>query len=272
MNIDVIDLRDFYAQPLGLTARRYIGRRIRLLWPDVSGSRIVGLGYATPFLRQFQGEALMVGGLMPAAQGVARWPREGPGAVALVEETALPLPDASIDRVIIVHGVESTNALPAMLREVWRVLAPGGHLMIVAANRRGMWARTDTTPFGHGRPFSRGQLSSLLRQGMFSPTGWARALYMPPLRWAWLLKSSAALERLGALLWPGFSGVVIVEAVKEIYGVVPSQGWRLADRLNPGLVPQPVVPRDRALARRNATTGTQPARRTGWPTTRSSPG
>lgn len=263
---DVIDLRDFYSQPLGRVARRMIGSRIRDMWPEAKDARLVGLGYATPFLGQFLGETALCAGFMPAAQGVVRWPSDGPGRSALVEDISLPLGDASIDRVIIVHGVEAADALPALLREIWRVLAPGGRLMIIAPNRRGMWARTDTTPFGQGRPFSRSQLSRLLREGMFSPTAWSRALFVPPFRWSWLLRSARAWERLGSFAWPGFSGVILVEAVKEIYGVIPNRGWRIAEQLNPQLDPVPAVPRASGYRTLRATAGTPPVRREDWPT------
>ncbi|HMA56883.1 MAG TPA: methyltransferase type 11, partial [Pseudolabrys sp.] len=34
MSIDVVDLRNFYGQRLGVVARRFIGRGIRSLWGD----------------------------------------------------------------------------------------------------------------------------------------------------------------------------------------------------------------------------------------------
>lgn len=239
MRIHVIDLRDFYSRPIGAAVRRLVGHQIRKLWPNVAGERIVGLGFATPYLRQFREEATANIGAMPAAQGVVRWPSEGPGAATLVDEEALPFADASIDRVLIVHGVETMDALKPVLREVWRVLVPGGRLIIVATNRSGLWARVDTTPFGHGRPFSRRQLSILLRDGMFSPAGWAQALYMPPFRFALLIRSAIWWERLGAVFWPGFAGVVMVEAIKEMYAMIPAKEPGLAARLRPGLVPKP---------------------------------
>ena len=48
MSLDVVDLRNFYAQPLGIVARRYVGRGVRVRWPDLRGMRAVGIGYATP--------------------------------------------------------------------------------------------------------------------------------------------------------------------------------------------------------------------------------
>jgi SAM-dependent methyltransferase len=217
MHLDVVDLRDFYGLPLGKVARRLVGLAVRRIWPDVSGTTVAGLGYAIPYLGQFRDEAVRVISLMPAQQGVLHWPRQGRTLTGLVDEVCLPLPDASIDRLLLVHHLEGADQLRPALREAWRVLAPGGRILIVAANRRGMWARSEATPFGHGQPFSRGQLVSLLREGMFTPVEWASALFMPPMSWRMVMRSAIAWERLGVSLWPRFSGVILVEATKQIY-------------------------------------------------------
>lgn len=220
MHMDVIALREFYARPLGMMVRRLIGHRLRARWRDVAGMSVFGLGYAAPYLGAFRVDALRVGALMPAQQGVIVWPEDAARAAALVDDTDLPLPNACVDRLLIVHALESAEAARAMLREAWRVLAPEGRAMIVAPNRRSIWSRLDSTPFGHGRPFSRGQLADLLREAMFTPTDWTHALYMPPLEWPLLLRSAIAIERIGAVLWPAFSGVIMVEATKQIYGAI----------------------------------------------------
>lgn len=217
MHIDVVDLREFYARPLGAVVRRLVGARIRARWSNVSGLDVYGLGYAAPFLAVFRGEARRVGAIMPAAQGVIAWPREGRRQTVLSHEDDLPLPDSCADRLLVVHSLENTERLRPMLREIWRVLAPQGRVLVVVPNRRGIWARIDTTPFGHGRPYSRGQLTRLLRDAMLDPLDWTNALYMPPFNWQILLRSAVAWERMGTILWPALSGVIIVEATKQIY-------------------------------------------------------
>ncbi len=214
---DVVDLRDFYDSRLGQMTRQLLRLRIRSLWPDLKGQTLLGLGYATPYLRQFRDEAARVTAVMPAGQGVLHWPPEGPNLVALADETELPLLDASVDRVLLVHGLECGEHLPDMLREVWRVLAGSGRLLAVVPNRRGIWARTDRTPFGQGHPYSPAQLSRLLRDHMFTPGRQARALFLPPVRSAALLGAAPAWERIGSRWFPTFSGVVMVEASKQIY-------------------------------------------------------
>ena len=182
MYLDIVDLRDFYSSDLGGTVRWILAGRVRACWPTVGGDRVLGLGFATPYLGQFREEAERVIAFMPAGQGVVNWPGDGPTATALAVEDMLPLPDAAVDRVLLVHALEMANDPREVLREVWRVLAPGGRIIAVVPNRRGLWARTDTSPFGFGRPFSRRQLTQLLRESLFSPTGWGEALHMMPLR------------------------------------------------------------------------------------------
>ena len=126
MYLDVVDLRNFYGSALGGLVRRSIRAKLIEMWPRVAGDRLLGLGYATPFLRPFLGKAERVIGFMPGRQGVVNWPSEGPSSTALVDETALPLPDSSIDRMILIHALEMADDPEDVLREVWRVLAPGG--------------------------------------------------------------------------------------------------------------------------------------------------
>src|ERR1700755_552313 len=126
MSIDVVDLRNFYAQRLGVVARRFIGRGIRARWADTRGQRVLGVGYATPYLGLFREEAERCLAFMPAVQGVVKWPSANPPLTALVDEYELPLADSSVDRVLLVHALEMSHDAPALLREVWRVGWGGG--------------------------------------------------------------------------------------------------------------------------------------------------
>ncbi len=216
MSIDVCDLRDFYATPLGQVARRLVAGRIRSRWPKLRGGTLIGVGYATPYLGQYRGEATRIGALMPMTQGALVWPSNGPKLSALVDGEDLPLADNSVDNLIVAHGLEMADRVQPFLREIWRVMAPQGRLLLVVPNRRGIWARTELTPFGHGTPYSRGQLEGLLQGAMFTPVGWTSALYMPPISRNMLLRTALAWERMGAKITTGFAGVIIVEAAKEL--------------------------------------------------------
>jgi SAM-dependent methyltransferase len=237
--MDVVDLRNFYSQHLGVVARRFVGRGIRARWSDTRALRVLGVGYATPYLGLFREEAERCLALMPATQGVVHWPSTRPSLAALVEEDELPLMDAAVDRVLLVHALEMSSDPAELLREAWRVLAGGGRLMAVVPNRRGLWARMDTTPFGHGRPYSRSQITQLLRDTWFTPIGWDEALYVPPIARNWFLRTAVAWERTGATLSAPFAGVHIVEATKQVYRAIPArrEKRRLVPALKPVLAP-----------------------------------
>ncbi|NQV98339.1 MAG: methyltransferase domain-containing protein [Rhodospirillales bacterium] len=221
MWIDIVDLRDFYATDLGRVTRRMVRRKIRAIWPDVSGQNVLGLGYAGPYLQSFQSEAQRVVSAMPAGQGVLHWPDEAPNLTALVDELELPFADLSMDRVILVHALECAEQVRPMMREIWRVLAGSGRLMVIAPNRRGLWARFEKTPFGHGLPYSKGQLTRLLRDNMFTPIDSHRALYMPPVQSRMILSAAPALENIGSRFFSTFAGVIVMEATKQIYAGQP---------------------------------------------------
>ena len=239
MSIDVIDLRDFYSQRLGIVARQLINRGIRERWPNAQGQRVLGVGYPTPYLGLFREDSERCIAFMPAAQGVLKWPTARPTLATLVDEFSMPLPDAAVDRVLLVHALEMSDDPEGLLREVWRVLAPSGRVIAVIPNRRGVWTRTDNTPFGHGRPYSRSQITQLLRQTWFTPASWGEALFMPPVAGGWFLRSALAWERVGAALSLPFAGVHIVEATKQVYRAIPAkrERARLIPALEPVLVP-----------------------------------
>ena len=219
---DVIDLREFYAASTGQVAQRLVQRHIRETWPDLHGMNLLGVGYATPFLSPFMTEAQRVIAMMPARQGVVRWPAHDRNIAFLGSEEDMPLADLSMDRVLLVHALECSEQVRKLLREVWRVMADGARLMIVVPNRRGIWARFDHTPFGHGHPYTLRQVSRLLRDNMLVPAGSAAGLFVPPTRSRMLLKSAPAIEEIGVRWFQTFSGVLLIEAEKEIYGGAPA--------------------------------------------------
>jgi SAM-dependent methyltransferase len=252
MHTDVTDLRDFYQTPLGLVVRRLLAQKIRAKWPRASHGHVtvqrlaattpgraepapvldrtcgsvMGFGFASPFLGSFRGEAARICALMPDGQGALVWPSAHRNMTVLVEEAYLPL--------LIVHGLEVAERPAAVLREMWRVLTPQGRLLIIAPNRSGVWARTDRTPFGQGRPYSRGQLDQLLRAAMFTPVDWDSALHLPPVQHGLVLRSAPTLERLGARVSRRFAGVIVVEATKELVAPI---GTGLASRAVRQVVP-----------------------------------
>ncbi len=219
---DINRIRSFYSEARGRLARRLLQRRLRAIWGDVKGRRVLGLGYASPYLRMFMEEAERVFALVPAKEGVnVAWPTDEKNLVALTQTSNLPLEGASIDRVLMVHGLENAHHMNDMLREVWRVMSGEGRLLLVVPNRTGLWSRNESTPFGHGRPFSLDQIRSILDRSLFDIESAGRALYVPPFRSRMFLSTAGVWERTGALTLPALGGVNIVEAKKRLYAASP---------------------------------------------------
>lgn len=215
MRTDIVDLHRFYATPLGKLAATHVRALLAEAWGEAKGSRIAGFGYAAPFLDGFpEAERRIL--IEPAAQGALAWPSPAANLSCLAPETLWPLPDASIDLLLMVHGFEEAAEPQRLIREAWRVLTNAGRLIIVVAHRRGLWSAIDSTPFSAGRPYSRRQMQALLEGAMFRPKYWTGALYFPPFNIALLLKAANAWERAGGELWPAFSGALLVEAEKDM--------------------------------------------------------
>ena len=219
MWLDVSDLYRFYESPLGKLTQRFILERFRCCWPNLTGKRVLSLGYGTPYMRRLNDKADRSLAAMPQGQGVIHWPPNQPSRVVLTEENRLPFPDNSIDRILLVHAVEFTEHLRPMLREAWRTLSSGGRVLVVVPNRRGVWAQLESTPFGHGQPYSEGQLDRLLRDCLFSPIQSDFALYAPPSRRRIIRRAAPTCEKLGRRWLRPFSGVVLIEAEKQVYAV-----------------------------------------------------
>ncbi len=239
MRRDVLELRRFYASDLGRAARAMVSRKVLEAWDDAHGLDVLALGYATPFVAHLREKARRVVAVMPAQQGVELWPADGPNSTTLAAEDQLPFANALFDRILVVHGVEESPDPVAMLKEVWRVLAPSGRVVVAVASRDGVWAGSERTPFGHGRPYSRSQLAELMREAELEPSGWTRALYAPPV--SWMAGWAEGFEQAGSRLWPRFAGLVLMEAVKQTYAVKPKGVRARVSRLRPALLPAPGV-------------------------------
>jgi SAM-dependent methyltransferase len=211
----------FYATAQGRLAARLIGARLARIWSPAPGMVVLGIGYPFPYLEALSAPATRCLAVVPRPARIARWPGEALGRVCQAEEDCLPFPDLSVDRVLLVHALEVAQSGSRLLREVWRVLKAEGRVLVVAPNRRGMWAHMETTPFGQGQPYSRGQIDRMLARQLFRLERRDDALYVPPLPARLLPPGARMLEAAGRFLLPEFGGVTITEAAKDVLGVTP---------------------------------------------------
>jgi SAM-dependent methyltransferase len=223
MTADAHNAAEFYASARGAVTARIVRERIAGFWPSARGDAVLGLGYSMPYLRPWVDQARRCIAMTPAQMGAARWPGGVANLSCVAEEDALPFADLSFDRILLVHGLEMAENARRLLREAWRVLKDDGRLLIVAPNRSGMWAYWDGTPFGHGLPYSAGQLGRLLAAGMFRVERRDACLWMPPSNLRIVLRASPLLESAGRKMVPGLAGVLLTEAVKDVYAAMPVQ-------------------------------------------------
>jgi len=217
---DILSLRQFYATPFGEEVRSLIAGSIESLWPDIKGDVLMGVGYATPYLDNYLTRTTPIIACMPARQGAACWPAADSNMAFLSHESEFPLRENSVNRILLVHSFEHSEPLTSMVEEMWRVLTPGGRMIVVAPNRLGFWSRSSGSPFGYGRPFSIMQLRDLLSENQFTHTRSSSALFLPPLPIRLLWRLARKVERMGKCLCPFLGGVLIIEAEKQIYASI----------------------------------------------------
>ncbi len=223
MRRSIDDLRSFYGDPKGALVRRILAAQLTDAWGNADNCDVLGIGYATPWLGDFTGARRVIAA-MPGGQGAEPWVAAARNRTVLVDDRALPFASGLFDRILLVHALEEADDPQALLNEASRLLSPSGRIIIVIAARGGLWARTETTPFGHGRPFSRRQMENLIRSAGLEPRAWSQALYVPP--WQPMLPFSDGIEQFGRILFPGTAGLLLMEAGRRTYARPTVRGAR----------------------------------------------
>jgi len=223
MRLDVIELKEFYyGTELGQTTKELINKILDKKINTETDSLTVGFGFACPFLeskiKDNDDKNFLL--LMPNEQGVVSWPNKSKSVTALVDEVSWPVNTSAADLILISHGLEVSDNQDLLLQEVLRVLKDSGKLVILVPNRTGFWARSDSTPFGYGKPYSISQLTALLRKNQFQIESITPSLYGFPAKKGYWLKSLLLWEKVGKKLNSFFlGGLLVVEARKDVYAV-----------------------------------------------------
>ena len=229
MHLDVQDLRNFYYRStLGRAAQKVIRDEMLDMWPEAQGQTVLGFGFAVPLLRPYLSESRRVIALMPGPQGVMPWPAGDPNVSVLCEETMWPVETGRVDKLILLHGLETSEMPSAVLEESLRVLGPGGKALFIVPNRAGLWSRNDATPFGYGRPYSLRQLDSQLKSHGFLTEEQRTTLYQPPSAKRFWRKTARFWERSGRMVpMVAAGGVLMVEATKRVPAPTGGLGERV---------------------------------------------
>jgi SAM-dependent methyltransferase len=151
------------------------------------------------------------------------------------EFDALPLPDASVDLVVLPHALELARDPHRTLAEVERVLVPEGRIVIAGFNPASLWGlRQGAGRVQRGAGLARASSPYLPRAGDFIGywrlRDWLRLLsfeieggqfgcYRPPLRSQRWLDRYAWMDTVGDRWWPVLGAVYFVTAVKRVRGM-----------------------------------------------------
>jgi SAM-dependent methyltransferase len=210
-------LREFYKTLGGRIVRKLVRDRIEKIWPSIHGLRLIGGGYAVPYLKPAIEESERTVAVMFSSQGVHQWPDDMSNLTCLTDETDLPFETNSVDRILLIHSLEFTGFLQPAFEEFYRVLKSNGRILLVVPNRMGLWSRADWTPFGRGMPYSAHQVEAFLLENQFVIEHTERGLFIPPFKSQTLLRTANWWEKLGNVLCPAMGGLLFVEASKQIY-------------------------------------------------------
>ena len=217
---DIVQLKQFYASRLGESVAGLIAPALLKLWPQTSGDAVLVIGFGAPYLAPYLVQATPLLVAMPAEQGAAAWPSGGENHVILTHDAELPLQNNSVGRVLLIHSIEYSEHLNAMMQEVWRVLVPGGRVLAVVPNRMSFWSNSEKTPLGFGRPFNALQLRRLLTHHHFTLVRSSSALFSPLFMVRLSQRFAQKVENFGRALWWFLGGVLIVEAEKQLYASI----------------------------------------------------
>jgi SAM-dependent methyltransferase len=220
MRPTIVQLRQFYSSRLGRRVKQRLRQVMLQHWGDHTAESIIGIGYTPPLLRVLdrttQSNAVILA-LMPAEQGAIYWPVHTDNRSILADELMPPFAANSLQRVLIAHAFEFHERPQELLNVYWEMLSPGGRLMLIVPNRRGLWAHTGRTPFARGTSYRMGRVKDMLEEAQFTLRESMTALYTPPTAHPLLLRAWTVIEWVASMLLPGLGGVIIIEAEKQIY-------------------------------------------------------
>lgn len=152
--------------------------------------------------------------------------RAGAGDVAVeADHAALPFAAASLDLVVLPHVLEFAANPHQVLREVERVLVPGGHVVIAGFNpaslfglKRLLAGRDGSYPW-RGQYLSLRRIKDWLALLSFETGSQASGCYVPGVEQQQWIERLRGLDWAGGRWWPIGGGVYVIHAIKRVQGL-----------------------------------------------------
>jgi SAM-dependent methyltransferase len=158
--------------------------RYRLAEPLVQGAMVLdagcGCGYGTHHLVTNGAKGAVGIDLSPEAIDYARQHYVAPGlSYQVMDVTSLEFPDETFDAAVCLEVFEHVPDHQGMLREVWRVLKPDGHIVISTPNGRVFSPKGRPINPWHVREFSREEFVDALSPHFRDLEIWGQTVKAP---------------------------------------------------------------------------------------------
>lgn len=214
----VYELKEFYNSDFGIMYRDLVSARIASSWDNNDNLEVLGIGYTPPFHDVLSGKNTRIYHAMVASMGAHHvFDNNGKNIAFSCEEAELPLESNSVDRILVINGLEQFEMFTPCLQELWRILKSTGKILIFVPNRLSIWSRTDWTPLGYGRPFSSMQICKSMRDAHFCIDNYSNMLFAPPVKGLYKYVNLDVFEKFGKVICPALGGVCVIEASKHTY-------------------------------------------------------
>ncbi|MBN8479338.1 MAG: class I SAM-dependent methyltransferase [Burkholderiales bacterium] len=174
----------------------------------------------------------------------SRWTVDyDPPAALVADAHALPLPENTVDLVVMPHALEFTDDPHQMLREAWRVMRPEGQIIIAGFNPFSLYGvkryfGREQTPPWNGNFIGLWRLKDWLKLLGFDVIGGRLDAYAPPFAREKWLSRCGFFEQAGDRWWPVAGGVYFLRATKHVAGLrMLAPSWQRRERRNKALSP-----------------------------------
>lgn len=150
----------------------------------------------------------------------------GDGTRLQCQFDALPIESNSVNLVVLSHALGFTDDPETLLEEVYRILKPGGQLILFGFNRWSWWSVVRHTRKKQGYPWM-GKFYSISRAKQWlSGIGYGiisnkSFCFIPPIKKRPQLKVINLLEVLGQVCIPKMGAVHMIYAQKKVAGTTP---------------------------------------------------
>lgn len=222
----ILNLNNWLKTPIGSYIRTWEQKHLDKLTADIFGFHAMQIGL--PHINALHANRMPYRWLINTYIPKKKSKKQETAIVIIHNFSELPFSTQSLDLIILPHVLEFSENPHQILREVERVLIPGGQIIITGFNPASLWGIRQIYGQLIGARFlpeeesSEGELICLSRL-----KDWLKLLnmevnrghfgcYAPPCTTKKWLHRFAFMEKAGDRWWPYFGAIYIIQAIKRV--------------------------------------------------------